>query len=134
MNKVFLMGRLTADPEVKYSKDNTDLAIARYTLAVNRLHVKEDAKVKADFIRCVAFGKAGEFAGKYFRKGQRVLIEGRIQLGNYTDKDGNKVYTTDIVVEQQEFADAKKDDVSAAVDPMDGFLDISQDDDELPFE
>jgi len=143
MNKVFLMGRLTTEPDLKYSSKDTSIAIARYTLAVDRKFAKkEDGNKATDFIRCVAFGKAGEFASKYFHKGQRILVEGRIQLGEYTNKDGQKVFTTDIVVENQEFADAPKNgqaipaatkDSSASV--MDGFVSIdgSTDDEELPF-
>jgi single-strand DNA-binding protein len=108
MNKVILMGRLTRDPEVKYSQGERSLAIARYTLAVDRKGRKiHDNEQTADFISCVAFDKAGEFAEKYFRQGIRVLVSGRIQTGSYTNKDGIKVYTTDIVVEDQEFADSK---------------------------
>lgn len=109
MNKVILMGRLTRDPEVKYSQGERSMAIARYTLAVDRKGRKSQNgnEQTADFINCVAFDRAGEFAEKYFRQGMRVLIAGRIQTGSYTNKDGNKVYTTDIIVEDQEFADSK---------------------------
>ena len=139
MNKVFLMGRLTADPEVRYSSSDSSMAIARYTLAVDRRYAKKDSQTTVDYIRCVAFGKAGEFAEKYFRKGQRVLVEGRIQLGNYEDKEGKKVYTTDIIVEQQEFADGNRNGAGATKDSdasvMDGFLNIegSTEDDDIPF-
>lgn len=139
MNKVFLMGRLTQDPEVRYSSSDSSMAITRYTLAVDRRYAKKDSQTTVDYIRCVAFGKAGEFAGKYFKKGQRVLVEGRIQLGNYDDKDGKKVYTTDIIVEQQEFADSNKNGAAATKDSdasvMDGFLNIegSTEDDDIPF-
>ncbi len=106
MNKVILMGRIVRDPEVRYTSSNNAMAIARYTLAVNRKFVK-DGEQSADFISCVAFGKAGEFAEKYYRQGTKVLITGRIQTGSYTNKDGQKVYTTDVVVEEQEFAESK---------------------------
>ena len=105
MNKVILMGRLTKDPELRYSQSNNPLAIARYTLAVARKVKTNDTE--ADFINCIAFGKSAEFVEKYFRQGQRVLIEGRLQTGSYTNKEGQKVYTTDIIVDSQEFADSK---------------------------
>lgn len=106
MNKVELSGRLTRDPEVRYSQGEQTMAIARYTLAVERRGAKEGQQT-ADFINCVAFGKAGEFAEKYLKKGTKMIVCGRIQTGSYTNKDGNKVYTTDIVVEEQEFAESK---------------------------
>lgn len=106
MNKVIIMGRLTRDPEVKYSQGEKPMAIAKYTLAVDR-KFKKDGEPTADFINCTAFGKSGEFTEKYFHQGMRVLVTGRIQTGNYTNKDGVKVYTTDIMVEDQEFADSK---------------------------
>ena len=105
MNKVILMGRLTRDPELKYSMGEHQMAIARYTLAVARKVKTNDTE--ADFINCIAFGKSAEFVEKYFRQGQRVLIEGRLQTGSYTNKEGQKVYTTDIIVDSQEFADSK---------------------------
>ena len=107
MNKVILMGRLTRDPEVRYSQGDSAMAIARYTLAVDRRFNRNGDEGSADFIGCVAFGRAGEFAEKYFRKGTKVLVTGRIQTGSYTNRDGVKVYTTDVVVEDQEFADSK---------------------------
>jgi len=108
MNKVILMGRLTRDPEVRYSQGERSMAIARYTLAVDRRGRRgQDVEQTADFINIVAFDRAGEFAEKYFRQGMRVLVTGRIQTGSYVNKDGQKVYTTDIVVEDQEFADSK---------------------------
>ena len=108
MNKVVLMGRLTRDPSVRYSQGEHAMAIARYTLAVDRkVRRNNDSDQTADFINCIAFDKAGEFAEKYFRQGMRVLISGRIQTGSYTNKDNMKVYTTDVVVEDQEFADSK---------------------------
>lgn len=109
MNKVILMGRLTRDPELRYSQGERSMAIARYSLAVDRRgrRSQDGAEQTADFINCVAFDKAGEFAEKYFRQGMRVLVSGRIQTGSYTNKDGQKVYTTDIIVDDQEFADSK---------------------------
>ena len=106
MNKVILMGRLTRDPEVRYSAGDNSMAIARYTLAVDR-RFKRDGEATADFISCVAFGRAAEFAERYFRQGIRIVVSGRIQTGSYTNRDGNKVYTTDVVVEEQEFAESK---------------------------
>ena len=109
MNKVILMGRLTRDPEVRYSQGERSMAIARYTLAVDRRgrRGQEGSEQNADFIPCVAFDRAGEFAEKYFRQGMRVLISGRIQTGSYTNKDGQRVYTTEVIIEDQEFADSK---------------------------
>lgn len=106
MNKVILMGRLTRDPEVRYSSGENALAIARYTLAVDRRFHK-DNEASADFIGCVAFGKGGEFAEKYLRQGTKIVVTGRIQTGSYTNREGQKVYTTEIVVEDQEFAESK---------------------------
>lgn len=109
MNKVVLMGRLTRDPDVRYTEGERPLAIARYTLAVNR-RFKRENEPDADFINCIAFGHAGEFAEKYLKQGMKITISGRIQTGSYTNKDGMKVYTTDVVVEEQEFAESKKGD------------------------
>ena len=106
MNKVILMGRLTRDPEVRYSAGENSMAIARYTLAVDR-RFKRDGEASAVFIGCVAFGRQAEFAERYFRQGIRIVVTGRIQTGSYTNRDGNKVYTTDVVVEEQEFAESK---------------------------
>ena len=106
MNKVILVGRLTRDPEVRYSQGENTMAIARYTIAVNR-RFKREGDPEADFIRCVVFGRAAEFAEKYFRQGLRIAISGRIQTGSYTNKEGIKVYTTEVVVEEQEFAESK---------------------------
>lgn len=107
MNKVILMGRLTRDPEVRYSgQDGNQLAIARYTLAVDR-RFKRDENQTADFIQCVAFGKQGEFAEKYLHQGTKLVVEGRIQTGSYTNKEGQKVYTTEVIVENCEFAESK---------------------------
>ena len=106
MNKVILMGRLTRDPEVRYSQGENSSAIARYTLAVDRrFRRNNDGEQSADFINCVAFGRAAEFAEKYFRQGLKVIVTGRIQTG--TNKDGQKVYTTDVFIEEQEFAESK---------------------------
>lgn len=108
MNYVVLMGRLTQDPELRYSQGEEPIAVASYVLAVDRRGRKEEqGRQTADFLRCIAFGRGAEFADKYFRKGQRVLVSGRIQTGSYTNREGQKVYTTDIVVDNQEFADSK---------------------------
>ncbi len=110
MNKVILMGRLTKDPEVRYSQGENPLAIAKYTLAVDRRFNRSNAgdnQQTADFIFCVAFGKTGEFAEKYLRKGTKILVTGRIQTGSYTNKEGQTVYTTEVVVEDHEFAESK---------------------------
>lgn len=111
MNNVILMGRLTRDPEVRYTQGDKAMAITRYSLAVDRRgrRNQQGDEPTADFINCVAFDKRGEFAEKYFRKGQRVLIQGRLQTGSYTNKDGQKVHTTEVVVNEQEFADSKND-------------------------
>lgn len=142
MNKVVLMGRLTADPEVRYSQGEKATAIARFSLAVNRRFVK-DGEQSADFINCVAFGKTGEFMEKYFRKGNRIALSGRIQTGSYTNKDGNKVYTTDIMVEEVEFCESKgstnagnqpQGRPSPSTASSDGFMSIPDGiEEELPF-
>ena len=106
MNKVILMGRLTRDPDVRYSAGENATAVARYTLAVDR-RFKRDGDATADFIGCVAFGRQAEFAEKYLRQGTKIAITGRIQTGSYTNREGQKVYTTDVVVEEQEFAESK---------------------------
>lgn len=110
MNKVILMGRLTRDPEVRYSQGEQPLAIARYTLAVDRRQTRSNNggdEQNADFISCVAFGRSGEFAEKYLRKGTKIAVTGRIQTGSYTNKDGVRVYTTEVVVEDHEFAESR---------------------------
>lgn len=107
MNKVILMGRLTRDPDIRYSQNENSTCIANYTLAVDRRFKKQGDEQTADFIRCVAMGKGGEFAEKYLHQGTKIVVEGRIQTGNYTNKDGQKVYTTDVFVESQEFAESK---------------------------
>ena len=106
MNKVILMGRLTRDPEVRYSQGATATAIARFSIAVDR-RFKRDGEPDADFINCVAFGRTGEFIERYGHKGTKFVVEGRIQTGSYTNKDGQRVYTTDVVVENVEFAESK---------------------------
>ncbi|MDE6909330.1 MAG: single-stranded DNA-binding protein [Lachnospiraceae bacterium] len=154
MNKVILMGRLTRDPEVRYTQGDNQMAIARYTLAVDRRFNRGNDENTADFISCVAFGKSGEFAEKYLRKGTKIAVSGRIQTGSYTNKDGVKVYTTDVVVEDQEFAESKNSNSeggygnnsygggfgggnSQSAAPMaagDGFMNIPDGiDEELPF-
>ena len=145
MNKVILMGRLTRDPEVRYSQGDGSMAIARYSLAVDRRGRNQDGDQNADFINIVAFGKSGEFAEKYLHKGTKVLVTGRIQTGSYTNKDGVKVYTTDVVAEDQEFAESKSanssngggfPDVagSAPIPAGDGFMYVPEGiDEDLPF-
>lgn len=138
MNKVILMGRLTRDPEVRYTQGDNTMAIARYSLAVDR-RFKRDGEPDADFINCVAFGKAGEFAEKYLKKGTKIAVVGRIQTGSYTNKDGQKVYTTDVVVEEQEFAESKNsgssdNNQSTPANKDMGFMNIPDSiDEELPF-
>lgn len=117
MNRVVLMGRLTRDPDVRYTQNDGSTCVARYTLAVDRRRARDDQGQTADFISCVAFGKSGEFAEKYFRRGTKIIISGRIQTGSYSKEDGTKVYTTDVVAEDQEFAESKKD--TAGRDAMD---------------
>lgn len=143
MNRVILMGRLTRDPEVRYTQGSEPMAVARYTLAVNRRVRKDDGSQEADFINIVAFRKAGEFAEKYFRQGMRVLVSGRIQTGSYTNKDGQRVYTTDVIVDEQELADSKNSsgrtgDYQPTSTPSsvgDGFMNIPDgvEDEGLPF-
>ena len=106
MNKVILVGRLTRDPEVRYPQNDSQVAVARYTLAIDR-KFKRDNEPTADFIPCVVFGRSGEFAEKYFRQGMRISVSGRIQTGSYTNKDGVRVYTTEVIVEEQEFAESR---------------------------
>lgn len=137
MNSVVLVGRLTRDPEVRYSQGETSTCIARYTLAVDRRY-KREGEPDADFISCLAIGKSGEFAEKYLRKGTKIAIAGRIQTGSYTNKDGQKVYTTDIVVEAHEFCEsrgnAQDTPQSSSNAQNDGFMNVPEGiDDELPF-
>lgn len=133
MNKVILMGRLAREPEVRYSQGTEPLAIARYTLAVNR-RFKRQGEPEADFIPCVAFGKAGEFAEKYFKKGQLVSVVGRLQVRSW-DKDGKKHWTTEVIIEEQHFAESKNSQAAAQSKAADGFYPIDEDieDDDLPF-
>ena len=105
MNKVILMGRFARDPEVRYSQNANSMAIARYTLAVDREVKSQDGQQDSDFISCVAFGKGAEFVEKYFHKGSKVLITGHIQTGSYTNRDGQKIYTTDVIVDKHEFVE-----------------------------
>lgn len=107
MNKVILMGRLTRDPEIRYSAGENQTAVARYTLAVDRRFRRQGDEQTADFINCVVFGRGAEFAERYLHQGTKIVATGRIQTGSYTNKDGNRVYTTDVVVEEQEFAESK---------------------------
>lgn len=138
MNKVILMGRLVRDPEVRYSQGENAMAIARYTLAVDR-KFKRDGEPNADFINCIAFGKNGEFAEKYLHKGIKILVDGRWQSGSYTNRDGQKVYTNDCVVESCEFAESKNASQSERPQPApqtdsDGWMNIPDGiDSELPF-
>lgn len=140
MNKVILMGRLTRDPEVKYSQGESSLAIARYSIAVDRRFKRDGDQQTADFINCVSFGKTAEFAEKYYKQGTKVLVTGRIQTGSYTNKDGQKVFTTEVVVEEQEFAESKAGGSNQTSRPEpsqavgDGFMNIPDGiDEELPF-
>lgn len=141
MNKVILMGRLTRDPEVRYSQGDSATAIARYSLAVDR-KFKRDGEQSVDFINCVSFGKTGEFVEKYLKQGTKIVAVGRIQTGSYTNQEGNKVYTTDVVVEEVEFAESKNasSDNATVSRPTpsqastDGFMNIPDGIDEcLPF-
>lgn len=135
MNKVILMGRLTKDPDIRYSQGENSTAVARYTLAVDR-RFKRDGEATADFINCTVFGKGAEFAEKYLHKGTKIAVAGRIQTGSYTNRDGNKVYTTDVVVEEQEFAESKNSSsvASAQTDTYEA-LEIADglESDNLPF-
>ena len=137
MNKVILMGRLTRDPEVRYAQ-NSNTAVCRYSLAVDR-RFKRDGEPDADFFNCTVFGKGAEFAEKYFKQGTKVLVTGRIQNDNYTNKDGQKVYSVQIIVEEQEFAESKNrssgsGNLQEPADAQDGFMNIPDGiDEELPF-
>lgn len=141
MNKVIIMGRLVRDPETRYSSGEKSIAITRYTLAVDRRGKKREDEQTADFIPCVAFDRSGEFAEKYFKKGTKVLVSGRIQTGSYTNKNGDKVYTTEVIVEEQEFAESKGAQNAAegvqktAEDTKEAFMDIpaSAEDEGLPW-
>lgn len=147
MNKVILMGRLTRDPEIRYVNNENNTCIANYTLAVDRRFKRQGDEQTADFIRCVAMGKGGEFAEKYLHQGTKIVVEGRIQTGSYTNKDGQKIFTTDVMVESQEFAESKaasaqngNQNASAPTRPnvaqndSDGFMNIPDAiEEELPF-
>lgn len=139
MNKVILMGRLTRDPEIRYTNGDNALAIGRYTLAVDRRFHRE-GEATADFINCVCFGRTAEFAEKYYCQGIKIVVSGRIQTGSYTNRDGQKVYTTEVVVEEQEFAESKNAGSSSdhtpqpAPESTDGFMNIPDGiEEELPF-
>lgn len=139
MNKVILMGRLVRDPEVRYTQSNQPMAIARFTLAVNR-RFKRQGEQEADFIPCVAFGKSAEFVEKYFRKGQMISVVGRLQVRNWDDSNGNKRTTIEVVVEEQYFAESKKSNTENGQKREndgigEGFYPIDDDvkDDDLPF-
>lgn len=146
MNKVILMGRLTRDPEIRYSQGDNPLTIARYTLAVDRRFKRQGDDQTADFINCVVFGRGAEFAENYLKQGTKIVACGRIQTGSYTNKDGNKVYTTEVVVEEQEFAESKNAAAGntgggfgggrpePASAPDDGFMNIPNSiEEDLPF-
>ena len=145
MNKVILMGRLTREPDVRYSQNaDGSMAVARYTLAVDRRRGRNsDNEQSADFISCVAFGRSGEFAEKYLHQGTKIVVTGRIQTGSYTNKDGQRVYTTDVVVEEQEFAESKGSGSGSSQQNVpqqspdvgpDGFMNIPDGiEEELPF-
>ena len=147
MNKVILMGRLTRDPEIRYANNENNTCIANYTLAVDRRFKRQGDEQTADFIRCVAMGKGGEFAEKYLHQGTKIVVEGRIQTGSYTNKDGQKIFSTDVLVELQEFAESKaasaqngNQNASAPTRPnvaqndSDGFMNIPDAiEEELPF-
>ena len=133
MNKVILMGRLVKEPDVKYSKNQEPVAIARYTLAVNRRFSKEQ---ETDFINCIAFGKLGEFAEKYFKKGQLISIVGRLQVRSWNDQEGQKRWSTDVIIEEQYFAENKKssENYSKNDNIPEGFYPIDEvNEDNLPF-
>ena len=145
MNKVILLGRLARDPETRYGGANDSMAVCRYTLAVDK-KFKKDGEATADFINCISFGKIAEFAEKYFTKGLRVAVSGRIQTGSYTNRDGQKIYTTDVVVEEHEIAQSRSEasnqqesNLQQEISPYgedkdNGFMNVPDGiDDELPF-
>ena len=145
MNKVILCGRLTKDPDIRYSQNDNSVSVAKYTLAVDRKYKKE-GEPSADFINITALGKAAEFTEKYLKKGTKIIVTGRIQTGSYTNKDGQKVYTTDVIVEEQEFAESKnaaqqnsdmpqtQAQPTPAPSPADGFMNVPEGiDEDLPF-
>ena len=141
MNKVILNGRLTRDPEIRYSENNT--CVAKYTLAVNRIY-RKDGEPTADFINCTTFGKLAEFAEKYFRQGMKIAIVGHWQTGSYTNKDGKKIYTNDCIIESQEFDQTKSErqeeertqqhSPEPIPDDYDGFMNVDLSSAELPFD
>lgn len=134
MNRFIGMGRLTKDPNITYTQGAEAMCIARYTLAVDRRGKKQDGQQNADFISCVAFKSNAEFAEKYLKQGTKMLIEGHIATGSYKNKDGQTVYTTDVVIDSQEFAESKKDTQDNAPKSEDGFMNIPDGiDEELPF-
>lgn len=142
MNKVILIGRLARDPDIRYSQGEKQTAVARFTLAVDR-RFKREGEQTADFINCISFGKSAEFAEKYLRQGTKIAITGHIQTGSYTNRDGQKVYTTDVMIEEMEFAESKSNSSSggkqesrqnAPAPDSDGFMNIPDGiDEELPF-
>ena len=134
MNKTVLMGRLTRDPEIRYSTGENPIAIARYTLAVDRKRQVE-GQPSADFIPCKALGKLGEVAEKYYKKGTKIAVSGRLETGSYTNKDGQKIYTMELMIEEQEFAESKSSGSSAPTEAnTDGFMNVPDGiDEELPF-
>lgn len=139
MNKIILLGRLTRNPEVRYSSGENSTAISRFTIATNRKYVKENDEVKADFFNCTAFGKQGEFVEKYLKQGTKVLLSGRVQNDNYTNREGQKVYSVQIVVEEIEFAESKgSSETTQAAEPVptdsNGFMNIPTGlEEDLPF-
>lgn len=135
MNKTLLIGRTTKDPDIRYTQSEQPMTIARFSLAVDRRFKRDGDNQSTDFISCVAFGKTAEFIEKYVFKGTKIAVEGRIQTGSYTNNDGNKVYTTDVVVEQVEFAGSKTDSKSAAKESNDDFMNVADglEDEGLPF-
>ena len=144
MNKVILIGRLTKDPEVRYANGEQPMCISRYTLAVDRKYRRNNEEQTADFISCIAFSKNGEFSEKYFRKGMKVTVSGHLQTGSYTDRNGKKIYTTDVIIEEQEFAESKRTEQEASGSAFHGYGDVQTDadgfmnipegiDEELPF-
>lgn len=134
MNKVILMGRLTKDPDIRYAQTQEPTCVAKFTLAVDRRVKRDSGQQSADFISCVAFKKSAEFIKKYCHKGTKLCISGRIQTGSYTKKDGTKTYTTDVVVDEQEFAESKSATVQPEEKKPDGFMNIPDTlEEELPF-
>lgn len=135
MNNVILMGRPVRDPDIRYSGEENQMAIARFVLAVDRRYKRDTDEQNADFIRCVSFGKTAEVIEKYVSQGKKIVVQGRIQTGSYTDKDGKKVYTTDVVVENMEFAESKSAEARIPDSADDGFMNIPDglEDDGLPF-